>query len=152
VVDAVSLVLGADPGLSGGLALIRRTGELLWAEAMPVIHNTVATIDVRQLGHLMTGHHEVFAFVERAQPMPRQGVSSAFNYGCLFGSLLTSLADLGIGYQLVQAAAWKRKAGISADKRESVDRVKQLYPTFPVKRSEDGIAEAILIARHGAGL
>ena len=147
----MTLVLGVDPGLSGGLALIRRTGELLWAEAMPVIHNTVATIDVRQLSHLMTGHHEVFAFVERAQAMPRMNVSSVFNYGCLFGSLLTSLADLGIGYEFVSAAAWKRKAKLSPDKRESVDRVKQLYPTFPVKRSEDGICEAILIARHGAG-
>jgi crossover junction endodeoxyribonuclease RuvC len=149
----VSLVLGVDPGLSGGLALIgRQTGNLLWAEAMPVLRNSVPTVDVRQLGHLLTGAHDVFAYVERAQAMPRQGISSGFNYGCIFGSILTAIADLGIGYELVSAAAWKRKAGISADKRESIDRVKQLYPTFPVKRSEDGIAEAILIARHGAGL
>lgn len=149
----MSLVLGVDPGQSGGLALIgRTTGNLLWAEAMPVIKNAVPTVDTGQLGHLLRGCHDVFAYVERAQAMPRQGVSSAFNYGVIFGSILTALADLGIGYELVSPAVWKRKAGISADKRESVDRVRQLYPTFPVKRSEDGIAEAILIARHGAGV
>lgn len=148
----MSLVLGVDPGQYGGLALIgRASGNLLWAETMPVLKNAVPTVDVGELGRLLRGCHEVFAYVERAQAMPRQGVSSAFNYGCIFGSILTALADLGIGYELVSPAKWKREAGLSADKRGAVDLVRQLYPAFPVKRSEDGIAEAILIARHGAG-
>lgn len=142
-------ILGVDPGQSGGIALVGRDGALLFAEAMPVLHNTVPTIDVQALGRLMHGHHPRMAFVERAQAMPRQGLSSAFNYGVIFGSILTALADLGIGYEFVSPAKWKREAGLSADKREAVDRVRQLYPSFPVKRSEDGIAEAILIARHG---
>lgn len=146
------MILGVDPGISGGLALIRRTGELVFAEPMPVLRNAVPTVDVRELYRLMQGHLVDFAYVERAQAMPRQGVSSAFNYGVIFGSILTAIADLGIGYELVSPAAWKRAAGLNADKRESVDRVRQLYPTFPVKRSEDGIAEAILIARHGLRL
>jgi crossover junction endodeoxyribonuclease RuvC len=149
----MSLVLGVDPGLSGGLALIgRQTGNLLWAEPMPVIRNAVATVDVAQLGHLLRGCHEIFAYVERAQAMPRQGVSSAFNYGVVFGSILTALADLGIGYELVAPAKWKRDMNLSRDKAASLDRVRQLYPTLALKRSEDGLAEAVLIARHGAGL
>lgn len=148
----MTLVLGVDPGQSGGLALMDRAGKLQFAESMPVLRNAVPTVDVRQLGHLLAGHHEVFAYVERAQAMPRQGVSSSFNYGVIFGSILTALADLGIGYELVSAAAWKRSLGLASDKRESIDRVRQLYPTFPVKRSEDGIAEAVLIARYGLGL
>ena len=149
----MSLVLGVDPGLSGGLALlVRDTGKLLWAEAMPVLRNTVPTVDVRQLSHLLTGAHDVFAYVERAQAFPRMAASSVFNYGVIFGSILTALADVGIGYELVSPAVWKRKAGLTADKRGSLDRVAQLYPTLALKRKDDGLAEAILIARHGAGL
>jgi hypothetical protein len=145
----MTLLLGVDPGLSGGIALLRPNGSLLAAEAMPVLRNAVPTVDVRQLGHLLKAAEgaEVFAYVERAQAYPRQGVSSAFNYGLLFGSILTAIADLGIGYELVQATKWKRDLGLHSDKRESVDRVKQLYPTFSLRKTEDGIAEAILIAR-----
>lgn len=145
------MILGVDPGLSGGVALVSRTGSLVSAEAMPVLRNAVSTIDVQALSRFLRAADgaEVVGIVERAQAMPRQGVSSAFNYGLTFGSILTALAAEGIGYELVSPAKWKRDLGLSADKRESVDRVRQIYPTFPVKRSQDGIAEAILIARWG---
>lgn len=148
------LVLGVDPGISGGLALLSDTGELKWAEVMPVLRNTVPTVDSLAFRNLLFGLTlgSVFAYVERAQAMPRQGVSSAFNYGVIFGSILTAIADLGIGYEFVSPAKWKRDLGLKSDKRDSIDRVRQLYPTFHVKRSEDGIAEAILIARFGLSL
>lgn len=148
------MILGVDPGISGGLALVGRNGTLFAAEAMPVLRNAVPTIDVRRLSEFLRAADgaEVFGYVERAQAMPRQGVSSAFSYGVIFGSILTALADVGIGYELVSPAKWKRDLGLDGDKRRSVDRVGQLYPTFPVKRSEDGIAEAILLARWGAGI
>lgn len=145
------MILGIDPGMSGGIALLHRSGVIAFAEAMPVLRNAVATVDVRRLGEWLraAGATDIFAFVERAQAYPRQGISSAFNYGVIFGSVLTAIADLGIGYELVAPAKWKRDFGLTADKREAVQRVQQMYPRFPVKRSEDGIAEAILIARWG---
>ena len=148
----MSLVLGVDPGASGGLALLDRAGRLQFAEPMPVLRNAVPTVDVRQIGHLLTGHHDVFAYVERAQAMPRQGVSSSFAYGVIFGSILTALADLGIGYELVSASAWKRALGLTSDKAQSLDRVRQIYPALALKRKDDGLAEAVLIARYGLGL
>ncbi len=143
------MILGIDPGLSGGLALVSLRGALVAAEAMPVLRNAVATIDVRALSGFLRAASgaEILGYVERAQAMPRQGVSSAFSYGVLFGSVLTAIASEGIGYELVSPARWKRDLGLSADKRESVDRVRQLYPGFEIKNREDGIAEAILIAR-----
>lgn len=142
-------VLGVDPGISGGLALLSPSGGLLFAEAMPVIRTAVPLVDVGEVDRMLRGHEVRFAFVERAQAMPQQGVSSAFNYGTVFGSLCAALMALDIGVEFVQAAKWKRDAGLTADKRGSFDLVRQLYPSFPLKRSEDGIAEAILIARHG---
>jgi crossover junction endodeoxyribonuclease RuvC len=151
------VILGIDPGQNGGVALINRHGALQFAEGMPVARNAVVTVDVRQLGHLLTGRHGVFAFVERAQAMPRQGVSSAFNYGCIFGSILTALADLGIGYELVAPAKWKRDFGLQSDKRQAIDRAQQLYPALRrLRAKDDGVAEALLIARwgltHGLGV
>jgi len=146
------MILGIDPGLSGGVALLARDGGLQFAEAMPTLRNAVPTVDVGQLGEWMRLHAAgavVFACVERAQAMPRQGVSSAFNYGCVFGSMVTALAGLGIGYELVAPAKWKRAAGLGAEKRQALDLVRQLYPRLLLKRKDDGIAEAILIARWG---
>lgn len=143
------MILGIDPGQSGGLALIDRYGVVQFAEAMPVARNAVATVDVREMARLLTDRHVEFAYVERAQAMPKQGVSSSFNYGVIFGSTLTALAWLGIGYELVQSAKWKRDLGLTSDKRQSLDRVRQIYPALTLKRKDDGIAEAILIARWG---
>ncbi len=143
------MILGVDPGQTGGLALLDRAGVIRCVEAMPVLRNAVPTVDVRAVGAVLRHAEgcEVFAYVERAQSMPRQGVSSAFNYGVIFGSILTALADLGVGYELVQAAKWKRDLGLTSDKRQSLDRVRQMYPRLPLKAKDDGLAEAILIAR-----
>lgn len=150
----MSLVLGVDPGLTGGLALLGRAGQVVAAEAMPVLRNTVPTIDARALGAFLRAAQgeEVFAYVERAQAFPRMAVSSVFNYGVVFGAILQALHDLDIGIEFVQAAKWKRDLGLTSDKGRSIDRVRLLYPTLPMKKSEDGIAEAILIARWGAGI
>ncbi len=148
------MILGIDPGISGGIALIARTGSLAWAEAMPVLRSAVPLIDAQTLSEWLRRESgvDVFAYVERAQSFPGQGIASAFNYGAHFGSILTALGDLGIGVELVSPAVWKKAAGLSKDKREAVAKVRQFYPRFPLKASQDGIAEAILIARHGLAL
>jgi hypothetical protein len=145
------LILGADPGQSGGIAVLDRTGRLLCAEAMPVLRGAVPTVDVRALGLLLRciDDHECYAYVERAQAMPRQGASSGFNYGVIFGSLLTALHTEGIGYELVQALHWKKGMNLHSDKRGSLALCRQMYPALDLKRKDDGIAEAILIARWG---
>jgi hypothetical protein len=147
-------ILGIDPGLTGGVALLRADGGLEFAEGMPVRQAAVATVDVDQLRAWMQQRiapwTDAFAYVERAQAMPQQGVSSAFNYGLLFGSVLTALASLGIGYELVAPAKWKRDVGLNRDKRQSIALALQYYPQLaPLRAKDDGIAESVLLARWG---
>ena len=105
------------------------------------------------LGRLLADRNidSMFAYVERAQSMPQQGIASAFNYGCCFGTLLGTLAALGIGYQLVPASVWKRKLGLMAgsDKKASIGLAQQHYPSRTFKASQHGLAESLLIARWG---
>lgn len=148
------IVIGVDPGISGGVAAITKAGEFLFAEPMPVLKNSVPTVDFWQLREWIRRYDGVstFAYVERAQAMPRQGASSGFNYGVVFGSLLTCLTSLCIGYELVSPAKWKRDAGLGSDKNAAIARVAQFYPQLRLRKKDDGLAEALLIARHGAGL
>lgn len=146
----MSLVLGVDPGATGGIALLDRSGVIRFAEAMPALRTAIPTIDVGALNSWLTHHHEpVRGYVERAQAMPRQGVSSSFNYGAIAASVCTALTALGVGYELVQAAKWKRDMGLDSDKRRSLDLVRQMYPRLHLRAKDDGIAEAILLARWG---
>lgn len=143
------MILGCDPGITGGLALIRHDGSLVFAEAMPILHGTVTVVDPRQVDHLLRAAEgaEVTAVVERAQSFPGMGVSSSFNYGTAFGSLLGILGSLGIGIAFASPAKWKREMGLDSGKRRSVDLARQMYPKITLRASDDGIAEAVLLAR-----
>lgn len=145
-------IVGIDPGLTGGVAMLRTDGTLEFAEPMPVLQAAVATVDVATLRGWLESRagrtESVFAYVERAQAMPQQGVSSAFNYGLLFGSTLTALTALGVGYELVSPAQWKRQMGLDRDKRRSIALALQFYPHLaPLRAKDDGVAEAVLLAR-----
>jgi hypothetical protein len=153
-------IIGIDPGLTGGVAMLRDDGSLDFAEPMPVLQAAVATVDYATLEqwidsrlHWYDGKSPrapVFAYVERAQSMPDQGVSSAFNYGLLFGSVLTALAALDIGYELVSPRKWKATFGLDTDKRKSIALATQFYPQLaPLRAKDDGLAEAVLLARWG---
>ena len=147
------ITLGCDPGLTGGVSAVDQYGQVLFCEAMPISRGQVDTVDVKELRHLLDGRSidSMFAYVERAQSMPQQGISSAFNYGTSFGTLLGALAAFGIGYQLVPASVWKRKLGLMAgsDKAASIGLARQHYPKLTFKKGEHGLAESLLIARWG---
>jgi tetrahydromethanopterin S-methyltransferase subunit B len=146
--------LGIDPGLTGGISAIDQYGQVLFCEAMPISRGQVDTVDVKELRRLLDGRSidiSIYAYVERAQVMPAQGISSGFAYGVNFGTLLGALAAFGIGYQLVPASVWKRKLGLMAgsDKAASIGLARQHYPKLTFKKGEHGLAESLLIARWG---
>lgn len=93
------------------------------------------------------------AAVERVGAMPGQGVTSMFNFGKSAGYIEGVLSALGIPYQLVSPATWKREFSlIGKDKRASIEVCRKLFPDVDLKRTErckvdsDGKAEATLLA------
>lgn len=97
---------------------------------------------------------EYIACVEHVSAMPGQGVTSMFNFGQNFGFIQGVLSALGIPYELVRPAKWKKEFSITRDKNTSIEVCKRLFPgvnLLPTERSrkeDDNMAEAILLAEY----
>ncbi len=103
--------LGVDVGLSGAAAiLIEIDGAVTVVSAIdiPIIGGGAARrVNVLALQEWLLSHGPAFAFCERAQSMPRQGVASTFRYGRSAGSIEATIQLCGIPVELVQATRWK---------------------------------------------
>jgi crossover junction endodeoxyribonuclease RuvC len=144
--------IGIDPGVTGAVAALAADGRVLLCADLPVVRmGKLAWCDREELvlALLLAGCEGPFsALIERAQPMPRQGVSSTFGYGTVFGSILASLHGWA-SIDLVAPAVWKRAMGLTSDKSASLDRARMLFPDVTLKRARDhNRAEALLLAEY----
>lgn len=144
---------GIDPGLAGAVGIIDAEGGFLAVYDMPVLPTTTGRrhIDAAALADILRQHAPVFTMVERVGARPGEGPTGAFSFGHSFGTITGVLAALGLAHDLVQPAAWKRKAGIpaGADKAASVAVCKRVLPgaaAHLTRVKDDGRAEALLLA------
>ncbi len=81
-----SNVLGIDPGLTGGLALLPFPPAGDWGSlrVMPTIGNA---LDIPALDQILGDWAEWIAraYLEQVHAMPKQGVSSSFKFGRVYG-------------------------------------------------------------------
>ena len=138
--------LGIDPGQTGALAIIQGP-DMANTIDMPLLGGKYPDID--GMNSFLWWPID-FAVIEKAQPMPKQGVTSSFNYGVGYGMLLAWLHTKGIPYKEVRPTAWKKYFGlIGKDKDESRRKAIQLFPWVDLKRKKDhGRAEALLLAAY----
>jgi crossover junction endodeoxyribonuclease RuvC len=121
-----------DPGLSGAIAGLTADGTFEFVADLPVIRDLkLAWIDGRALQTILLGALEgrqTHAVVERVWSMPKQGVSSTFQFGVGFGSILSVLQVMQISVEPVTPAVWKKFHGLGKDKRASLHKARLLYP------------------------
>lgn len=167
-------IIGIDPGLAGGVAIVERTaaGELWSVAALirtPVV--VVATHGVRRRQYDTAGMRatlhaargmrapiDVLVVLERQQAMPRalrgrtQGGASTFRTGLGFGLWLGLVVGLELPYVVVAPALWKRHHGLlGADKRASRLRATERFPSLgALGPADEGPAEALLLATYVA--
>ena len=79
--------------------------------------------------------------------MPRQGVTSSFQFGRSFGGIeaLCYLHSKRVDY--VAPAIWKKNLGLGSSKKDSLDMARLKFGNleFWNIKSNDGIAEAALL-------
>lgn len=145
------IIVGIDPGATGAVAILDgNNGDLLTVADMPYLDGSVSAPLLAKLVELGTGDDDAEAIVERAQAMPRQGVSSSFRYGVGYGVILGVLGALEVATMTVRPQAWKRALRLSTDKAASRRRAIELWPgraELFARAKDDGRAEAALIAR-----
>jgi len=152
------MIIGIDPGITGAVAFldekeikvvkcpfIRVSGKRLYDESKMV--------EIICLG--VAKKKKIYAIVEKAQAMPKQGVSSMFNYGYGYGVWIGILSCLKIPFELVSPVKWKRDMLIgipgSDKKGKSLVAVKRIFPkiSYDWIRKDHGLAEALLLAEWG---
>ena len=143
------VVIGIDPGLSGAIAALDATdGQLVWVLDMPTLGKVV---NAAELADMLGGEQIRTAAVEAVHAMPRQGVSTSFNFGVSLGIVLGVLGALDVPVTHPTPQAWKKAMGVTADKASSRRRATDLWPAWSgtfARVKDDGRAESALIARH----
>ena len=151
-------LLGVDPGIQGGLAIIDMSGDvppqLIAAIDIPVVGvGAKERVDVQAICNWLAQHAPQHAFIERAQAMPKQGASSGFKYGVAVGALETIIVCCAIPLTIVEPSMWKKFHRLAGgDKEGGRQRALQLFPAAHVllaRKRDHGRAEAALIAHYG---
>lgn len=138
--------IGIDPGKSGAMALIDD------------LHGTVRVFPFDEasyrLAALSTSGKKALAVVEDVHAMPKQGVTSMFNFGLNKGWILGILYSNAIPTELVRPQKWKRMFSLDGDKAKSIACAQRLFPTVSLlptpkcRKPNDGMAEALLMAEY----
>lgn len=152
----MAYTIGIDPGISGAVAILDKSGGLIEVFDMPTVELKVGKATKRRVSpELLTqelrGKWEMIdaAVIEQVASSPQMGVSSAFSFGESFGIIKGVLAAMHIPVQTVPPAVWKRALKLNSSKDGSRAKAIQLWPAQAgeFKRAkDDGRAEAALIA------
>ena len=152
-------VIGIDPGQTGAVAILHgTTGALIAVEDMPVIDKRV---NAAMLADLLRPENAIgepndlgyarMVVVEAVHAMPKQGVSSSFNFGHSLGVIHGVIGALALPQCNVTPQEWKKHHRlIGTAKGASRQRATELYPAHAslfARVKDDGRADAVLIAR-----
>ena len=158
------LYLGADPGLSGGLAVVAVTDRTATPIVAPALVEAIdipvtgtgakERVDVAAIRDFIDQHRPTYALIERAGAHPGQGVSSTFKFGRATGAIEAAIALCAVPMEIVEPSVWKKFYKLPGkDKEAARQRAIQLFPNahaMLARKGWHGRAEASLIALYGA--
>jgi crossover junction endodeoxyribonuclease RuvC len=163
-------ILGIDPGINGGLAVIQQAGHLLQVVDLcdiPTIGDASRReINDLELIYLIKDFKPMHAYVENVRAMPSlpdgegnrrtMGAASAFKFGFVAGQIRTCVRGCKVPLTLVEASVWKRKFALRGGLEHKEDARQAAIRWFPAaqglmnRKRDVNRAEALLIARYGA--
>lgn len=140
-------VIGLDPGVSGGVTVLSRSGDLVESLPMP---NTLA-----DLWSLIEKYSEnSVAWLEKVGSRSGQSAPATFTFGQQYGYLQMALTAARIPFFDVSPQKWQKALGLLSKKGESKTKHKsrmkgaaqQYFPNAKVTLKN---ADSILIAFYG---
>lgn len=152
------MIIGVDPGKTGGLAAIDGDGNMIAGMRMPLLkHGKRDVVNITLLNNWLPeirkpGVQGIIqaVVIEQVATRPGQGIASAFNFGRHTGAVEGWALALNRPVRWVTPQAWKRSIGIAtgSSKQASLDRARLEFgpSTMWDVLANDGIAEAALIA------
>jgi len=160
------IILGIDPGMSGGIAKLKQDGARWYPSAIPMPSTESAIADrlwtIQE--EAQKEEVEIICFLEQVQVMPairrvkgpngekreevNAGIVSTAKFMQGYGFLRGCLISIGIPVEDIRPQAWQRLLGCMTrgNKNVSKQRAQQLFPTIQITHK---IADALLIAEAG---
>ena len=157
------MIIGIDPGISGSIVVLLPDGAFVDALPTPSIKTGKASrVNAAAIVGFLNEYKDSVehCYIEQVSAAPiegrRQGTSSMFSFGHSAGVVEGLIAGMGIPYSKITPQAWKKSYSlIGKDKDAARSRAVELYPQvrlLDLKGKGQAIADAIFIARHGAGV
>ena len=148
-----SLYLGIDPGVSGAMAYVRKSGQVAEVNALPTMKVTRGSeLDLKTLRDMLMRnvHKTVFCCIEDVHSFPKQGVASTFKFGMAYGQLLGLLHGLRLRVYRVRPHEWRSRVlkGMPKGKDASIRYVNESQVGVDVGKNHNK-ADAICIAEYG---
>jgi crossover junction endodeoxyribonuclease RuvC len=149
-------LLGVDPGIRGGLAIVCVGVSGVWL--VDAIDIPVAGSGAKERVNVLAARRWIVrnvprhAIIERAQAMPKQGASSGFKYGRAVGAIEAVIACCAIPLAIIEPSTWKKFHQLRGGDKEAGQRALQLFPAahaLLARKKDHGRAEAALIALAG---
>lgn len=154
-------VIGIDPGIGGAVVVLAADGSIAAAAVTPSIptgKGSKRDYDWDGMRRLiepysfLAGMHRTRCAIELVGPMPKQGVTSMFNFGKGYGIWIGIVCSHLMPITLVKPQCWQAEllAGYprgKAVKNSAVRVARGLWLDIPIEKKKDwGLADAALIA------
>lgn len=158
------IYVGIDNGLTGAVVALTDEGTMMTWFDTPTIKG--------DNGRMQYEPYEMYSeldsvcyqsittvFIEKSQPMYKDGSKQAYSTGYGFGLWEGILCSIGVNYIVVPPKRWQKKmfkyAGDGTTKEKSFERCQILFPDLPLMRPRGrtlqmhGRSDAALIAYYG---
>lgn len=147
------MIVGIDPGKTGGMAVLNPEG-IASVKSPPLVGDELDFVAWAKEWNVVLPFAS-HIWVEQVGAMPGQGVTSMFNFGKVFGFVMGLAFSAGVPVSFVRPQEWKKAVGIPAKSDKSASRIRasQLFPNeahFWKLAKHDGLAESALIAYYGS--
>jgi crossover junction endodeoxyribonuclease RuvC len=153
--------IGIDPGITGAVAFLTDDGEIEIVDTPTYQDGNRTRIDAAHCSNILNDlilSDGVNVFIEKSQPMPRDGCVQSFGTGYSFGLWVGILAALEIPYTLITPQAWKKAMMPGEAKEKDASRIvaRRLWPQqteqYLSRKKDHGRADALLMAEYGRRL
>lgn len=148
------IILGIDPGKGGGIA-VSVGGTITEFHKYPKTEQELYYI-LHEILSKCNG--KPIAYLENVHAFPTDGRSSAFKFGTNYGFWQGLLVGFQIEYKLVAPQTWMKSLGLSKDKKERKNQLKEMAQRVVDKQFDSKLknkrvtlhtSDAILISIYG---
>lgn len=153
----MAMIIGIDPGVSGAIAFLSPSGDLLDVVDMPCLADGAKgrrTVNAPLLASILWKRTPAHAYVELITSRPTDAKVAAFSFGRCRGCIEGVLGAIGVPVTMLAVPSWRRAVGLPVGSTKDMARGEAIrrWPDKAemfARKMDDGRAESALVAVAG---